>query len=423
MRQTEVGWPALTRKAPGVAAQMAFGGAVPVVGQEVLPAAPYEIPATGETTGGPSHLDVLRMCRDLALPLAHDTFADRLVVTGPMPGERSGRWPRPMADHDCVTARLALNALGQKPGTEALRDGLDYWARMNPFNPITDWLDGLVWDGVPRLDGWLSTYLGVAPGLWPSLVGPKFLIAMVARAMVPGTKVDTVLVLEGEQGLAKSTALEIVAGEAYFDDRLPPMHDKDALQHIQGLWLVEIGELASVRKSEIEEVKAFITSRVDRWRPAYGRHTIERPRQTVFAATTNADQYLADHTGNRRWWPVRCGEIALDALRRDREQLFAEAVHRWRVGERWWLDRSEEQVAQTVVEEREELDPWHEQIEQYCLTANGQPITMAGLLVTLGVETKAKHAGHSKRVAQVLRKLGWRRRKVPPHWNWAYVPQ
>ena len=165
---------------------------------------------------------------------------------------------------------------------------------------------------------------------------------MVARAYNPGCKRDEIVVLEGEQGTRKSTALNILATDDFFSDSLPNLHDKDAQQHLQGLWLVEIAELAAMKRSEVEDVKRFVSTRIDKFREPFGRHHIDSPRTAVFAATTNDDGYLKDPTGARRYWPIKCGAIDTDGLQRDRDQLFAEAMRRYRANERYWLvDREE----------------------------------------------------------------------------------
>lgn len=404
---TALGWSYLARHAPDAAAKATFGTLAPHDEQSI------QIPPSGGTTGGPSLLDVVQACRDWSLPVALDEFADRLVVTGPLPFERAApTYPRPLGDADYSTVQIAFNAMGRKVSKDALRDGVDYWARWNAINPVTDWLDGLQWDGTARLDGWIATYLDGEPVEWCRLIGAKFLIGMVARAIEPGCKMDNALVLEGAQGIAKSTALRALAGEAYFGDQLPNMRDKEALQFIAGLWLVEIGELAALNRSEVEDVKQFLTARVDRYRPSYGRLPVDRRRTTVFAATTNASEYLKDSTGNRRWWPVRCGTIDLEGLRRDRDQLFAEAVARYRSGERWWLTPEEEGSAAVQQQERQERDAWHDTVTAYCESVGSLPITMAGILRRLGYAEDRQNSQVTRRVAAILRSEGYEQKRV-----------
>ena len=198
-------------------------------------------------------------------------------------------------------------------------------AHEHPFHPVQEYLNGLVWDGAPRLQNWLTTYLGCVDSEFVRAVGPPWLVSAVARIFEPGCQVDTVLVLEGPQGLRKSSALRALVGDAWFTDHIAELGSKDAYLDLQGKWVIELSELASIRKAETEKVKAFLTARIDHFRPPYGRRAMDFRRQNVFAATTNDQEPFVDSSGNRRYWPVRCGQIDIDAISRDRDQLWAEA--------------------------------------------------------------------------------------------------
>lgn len=275
------------------------------------------------------------------------------------------KYPRDWSDTDDDFLQAFMQ---QVPGMATITmnqvlSGLRMYADRNRFNSVVDYLNGLHWDKIPRLNVLFSHYFRAENVAFANIVGPKFLIGMVSRAMNPGCKLDDMPIFEGEQGAKKSTALNILAGDDYFSDGLPNIHDKDAMQHLQGMWLIEIGELSAMRKSEAEEVKRFITSRTDKFRPPYGRNVIESPRTSVFAGTTNSETYLKDPTGARRFWPIRCGLIDLHGLRRDRDQLFAEAVTRYRANERFWLEGDvEEGLARSETDARQERDDWHDQI-------------------------------------------------------------
>jgi predicted P-loop ATPase len=227
-------------------------------------------------------------------------------------------------------------------------------------------LNGLVWDSEQRLDTWALTYLGTSDTPLHRAFGSLWAISAVARIMQPGAKVDHMLILEGPQGARKSTALKVLAGTDWFTDELAEIGSKDAAQQMRGVWVVEIAELDAIGRAEVSRIKAFLSRTVDRYRPPYERYVIDVPRQCVFAGSVNPDTYLRDETGNRRFWPVRCGTIDLDALRRDRDQLWAEAVARYRQGAIWWLqDPMLIAMADEVQAERMQSDAWEGLIERW----------------------------------------------------------
>jgi putative DNA primase/helicase len=166
--------------------------------------------------------------------------------------------------------------------------------------------------------------LGVANTDYSRAVGSRWLISPVARIFRPGAKADCCLILEGPQGIRKSTALRTLAGE-YFTDELADLGSKDAAMQTRGVWMIELSELDSLSHSEVARIKAFMSRTTDRFRPPYGMRLVESPRQCVFAGTVNHSTYLRDETGGRRFWPVTCGQIDIEALGRDRNQLWAEA--------------------------------------------------------------------------------------------------
>jgi predicted P-loop ATPase len=211
-------------------------------------------------------------------------------------------------------------------------------ADKNRFHPVRDWLSSLRWDGVERIDTWLKDY-AEAKALEPYLadVSRKVLVAMVKRVFEPGCKFDHVLILEGNQGTGKSTLLRKLA-DPWFSDATLNIGDKDAILTMQSKWLIELGELSSLGKAEVEQMKAFITQTTDRIRAPYGKRVEEFPRQCIFIGSTNLDEYLKDDTGNRRFWPVKVFGIDYKGLAATRDQLFAEAVQVYRMGEPLWLD-------------------------------------------------------------------------------------
>jgi predicted P-loop ATPase len=301
-------------------------------------------------------------------------------------------------------------------GKDVTHQAVDLRARERSFHPVRRWLDGLEWDGKARLNSWLAIYLGATSGdNYLAAVGSMFLISMVARVYEPGCKVDYMPVLEGDQGEVKSQACAVLAGK-WFSDGLPDIHHKDASQHLRNKWLVEVSELSAFTRAESEHLKAFISRDHERYRPPYGRTEVVEPRQCVFIGTTNKDTYLKDETGGRRFWPVVTGRIDVEALRHDRDQLFAEAVSRYSHGEHWWPDRAFEiEHIKPQQDERYDGDVWEDAIRGYVATLERVNVTTIAHNV-LGFDVLAKVGKPDQlRISATLTKLGWRISKYRGH--------
>ena len=305
-------------------------------------------------------------------------------------------------------------------------------ARGNEYHPVVKYLNGLNWDGEPRLDSWLEDYFGCIPtevqsSKYLAAVGRCVLISAVARAYKPGCKVDTCLILEGGQGRFKSTAVRTLAGDWYTDD-LRDITSKDASLQVQ-TWIVELSELDSLTRAEASHIKAFISRQVDKFRPPYGRRIEEFPRPGIFIGTVNPSEYLKDDTGARRFWPVETGHIHVEWLQQDRDQLWAEAQTRYMMGEPWWFDAStREELAGPMEESRRVQDPWEPRVMQYAsgFIANGaQYVSLQDILVVAldlklaNIDQKAQN-----RAAGILRSHGWKRRQYrsPQGRVWGYSP-
>jgi predicted P-loop ATPase len=174
-----------------------------------------------------------------------------------------------------------------------------------------------------------------------------------------------VLILEGAQGAGKSTAIRILCGDAYFGDSLPKLDSKDAADYVRGKWIIELAELSSVSKTEVEHVKAFITRTEEKFRPAYGRNEIAYQRRCVFIGTTNRTDYLRDETGNRRFWPIKLETVDIKAIERDRDKIWAAAKALYNAGEQWWLTDAEALLAQAQQERRTAVDPLYDEVAEW----------------------------------------------------------
>ena len=289
------------------------------------------------------------------------------------------------------------------------------------FHPIRDWLEALPpWDRTLRIAGLFPTYYGAKDSAFVRAVGKNFMIATVARIFSPGCKHDHVVVLEGAQGIGKSTSIQTLFGTEWATTARADISSKDFISGILGFWAIELSELSSLRRSQVEAIKAVISSTEDDVRLPYRRDTKRYPRQCVFIASTNEDSYLQDRTGNRRFWPIRCSSVDLDGLARDREQLFAEALFRFRAGEDWWTVPVEE--ARQEQESRVQVDAWAELIGPWLL--NKWEVTPKEIFEYLEIEASRRGHSESIRLGMVMRGLGWVKKRVrQPHGlEWIFVP-
>jgi predicted P-loop ATPase len=318
--------------------------------------------------------------------------------------------PRPVTDVDVAFLQKRLQHLGLKHiGKDATHQAVDACAWQHRFHPVRDYLNALRWDGVSRLEHFLPGYFGTEQSDYAETIGKMFVIGMAARILAPGCKCDHMLILEGPQGTLKSTACSILGG-AWFSDSLPEvMNAKDASQHLRGKWLIEISELHAIGRAEASQLKAFLTRTSERYRPSYGRREVIEPRQCVFVGTTNKSIYLRDETGGRRFWPIAAGTINVRALARDRDQLFAEAVHCYKSGERWWPDAALEREHIVVQQAaRYEADAWEEPIQKL-LDKEDRVTVYQVAREALGMDTDRIGTADQRRIAGILEHLGWHR--------------
>jgi predicted P-loop ATPase len=338
--------------------------------------------------------------------LAFNEFALGTVVLKSTPWGivPKGEW----SDHEDRRATEWLQQQGILVSVEVAGQAVQTAARDHPFHPVRAYLQELAWDGVERLDRWLCTYLGADDTEYSHAIRSRWLISAVARIFRPGTKADCCLILEGPQGIRKSTALRTLAGE-YFTDELAELGSKDAAMQTRGVWIIELSELDSLSHSEVARIKAFMSRTTDRFRPPYGMRLVELLRQCVFAGTVNHSTYLRDETGGRRFWPVTCGRIDIDALARDRDQLWAEAKARFDAGAVWWLETAElVQMATDQQMERYEDDPWEEVIGPW---VDGRlSVSISDVLQKCVQKPQALWTQTDKnRAARCLKALGWGR--------------
>lgn len=241
--------------------------------------------------------------------LAYDEFGERLLITRSPPPAREGDatvpgpYPRPWGGEDVALVQAHLQRVwSHRFSRQTVEEAMPVEAKRCRFHPVRDWLDGLPWDGTPRLDTWLRKAFGCPDDPYHAAAGAKFLIAAARRIRRPGVKFDHTPVFEGLQGLGKSTALRRLFGDDWFSDAMPDdLAGKDAAMALNGVWCLELAELQQLIRSEPATVKAFLSRQVDRYRPPYGKTYVDRPRQSVLVGTTNDEEWLSDATGNRRF--------------------------------------------------------------------------------------------------------------------------
>ena len=303
---------------------------------------------------------ILRHDPGLTRCLALNEMDHNIVVTRSLPW-RTVKGMSQWVDADDASLRHYMEKFYGLYGKDRIFDAVNVVASENKFHPVRDYLDECEWDGVPRVETLLVDYLGAEDNAYTRTVTRKTLVAAVARVYQPGCKFDYMLTIRGRQGLGKSAFISKLGGQ-WFSDSFTTLQGKDAYEQVLGVWIMEVGELAGMRKAEAETIKLYISKQTDRFRPAYGRRTQEFPRQCIFIGTTNEEQFLRDTTGNRRFWVVDTPndpsrdlfeELTPDMIR----LIWAEAVEMYRAGEKLFLPKELETRAREIQATYEEENP------------------------------------------------------------------
>jgi hypothetical protein len=369
---------------------------------------------------GANMAHVLEHHPDWSGKLSYDLFADRPLLSG-----------QPLRDEDVTTiSHWAAKNLQFEPGADKAYAAIVVVARKNAIHPLQAYLEGVTWDRTPRLDRMLHTHFTAADTPWTRAVGSKWMLSAVARAFEPGCKADCMLVLEAKQGTRKSTGLKALCPlEAWFGDSALPIGEKDAYVVLRNKWIYEVAELNALKGRDITWIKAFLSAPSDYYRAPYERLAKDHPRQGVFAGSTNEAEYLEDRTGGRRFWPVEClGVVDTDAIARDRDQLWAEAVWRYASGEAWHLDTlelshlaEEEQEARTIRDDWVDLihtwltreTVWEKNVKTTRPRNLPNGVTTGEVLVgALGFEADRITKAASTRCGCCLRELGWQAKQL-----------
>lgn len=283
----------------------------------------------------------------LAGHIVHDLFTGMDSAKDGLPwNKNANQW----TDTDDANLRVWLEKHYDITGKEKIADALTAVLTRHSYHPIRDYLNGLTWDGVPRLDRIIIDYMGAEDSELNRAMSRKHFVAAVARVFNPGCKYDYCLIMSGAEGIGKSTLLRVMGGR-WFNDSITTLEGKEGMEQLRRAWVVELGELSSIKRSDVEQVKAHLSKQVDIYRAAYARRVLEHPRQCVFCGTTNEALFLKGDTGNRRFWVIPVvAELRKyrdwnEAIRRDRDQLWAEAVHYYKQGEPLYLSKELEAQA------------------------------------------------------------------------------
>ncbi len=333
-----------------------------------------------------------------------DAFAERVTIFQDCPAGAPGLFED--VNLGATTKWLQTSRWRLEVGPKMVAEAMRTVAATNTIHPLQDRLNSFVWDGKARLDTWTSVYLGAEDTPVHREMGLRWMLSAVLRAFVPGSKADVALILEGPQGLRKSTALRIL-GLGWFSDQISPINGTKApSEDLPGVWIMEFSELDAMSRAQVSATKDFIVRCSDRYRSSYGHYVGSHPRQCVFAGSTNDATYLRDPSGARRFSPIACGVINIELLKADVEQLWAEALQRWRNGERTYTsDVSMLDAIKSHTLSRYEFDVWHERVANYAKTF--APVSADEVINHLGIPVDRRTPHDASRVVKILRVLGY----------------
>lgn len=368
----------------------------------------------------PNFHNTIEALLGLGVEFSFDEFKGQKVIGGHYLQEYAG----PLTDRAEVFLRRAIRLRWEfDVKKDPLHEAITELCEVNRFDSLCDHLDALPkWDGSPRLDSWLADYCGAKDSPMVRQAGAAFLTAAVVRAFEPGAKFDYMLILVGQQGIRKSAALRVLASgelDSTCTDRFsdaPILGAKDGREVLEltggGVWIQECAELDGITKKDVSALKAMIVRTHDKGRLVWSRTPIEVPRRFVLAGTTNERRFLQDPTGNRRFWPVDVEQIDLAGLAAARDQLFAEALARYRSGDyRLWLEGEAEAEAAAAQADRVVIDEgFREMLE--LIKAEGEHegrrfVSNERVYRTLGLDRRNRAGAIAHRVRSVMEQLGW----------------
>lgn len=346
----------------------------------------------------------------------------RIFVHRDLPGLLRGDdiRPRPLQDFDVEKCQMWMQGHGGMltVSKDTIFAAIRQTSKFFEYHPIKDYFDTIKWDGTPRLDELLIKYCGAEDIPYSRKIARLFMIGMVRRMWEPGCKMDYMLVLEGTQGIGKSTLAKVLAGEEFFGEaHFKDLDSSDTSTFIKNKWVVEFGEMHALRKSEVNELKMWLTKQVEDYRPKYGRENVTEARQCVFIGTSNSSEYLNDSSGARRFWPVACKFVNLELLHRDRDQIIAEAIEAMHAGETNFPERVfEKEHFESQQALRRISDPW---------TGFLEPLTYKYKFIGLDLACQVLRLERSKvdrlafeRIRDCMARLGWEPHRTKTARGW-----
>ncbi len=349
-----------------------------------------------------------------------NTFSNQVEFAKAPPWDKDHPIGSQVTDDDLIYFKYYLGKHAKfEPPVSLLMEGIIALAKNNCYHPVRKYLNDLEWDGQKRLDDWLFNAAGVAKDAYTVAVARKILVAAVRRVFFPGCEFHSMMILEGGQGIGKSTLVKTLGGPFYANISFGNI-DKDTVDAMQGRWIIEVDELVGFGRADLEKMKSFLTTPVDRARLSYQRTTKPFPRQNVFIGTTNPvgdNTYFRDESGNRRFWPVKCGTMNVAWMRENRDQLFAEAMIVYKAGETIYLDTQEAiELAQVAQEERLAVDPWTEIIAKHLNDPQKglftQYVSVLDLAGELGIPKERLGRMEAIRIGVIMKKMGYLSRRI-----------
>lgn len=342
----------------------------------------------------------------------YDTFSYQYMIIGPIPGEKRDEYFEEIDD----THISKMHMWFVKKGLTSLKENdaykaMQYACHQVVIHPLHEYFHRLKWDGVSRVNHLMLNGFGAEDCKHSELASKALMLSVAARVLYPGCKVDLMVMLEGEQGVGKSSGCRALLPKVgWFLDHLGDIDNKDTLELLFGTLIVEHAELAGMNKKDSASIKSFLSRQRDRFRRAYALSSKVVKRRPVFIGTTNESNYLSDPTGNRRYVPIVATNVDIKWIVDNRDQLWAEAMERVKGGEPWWFTKEEEASVNEVIKTKLERDVWEGMVLSYCKGMDF--VTVEEILKVIKIDQGSHTRGDGTRIGNILRMNGWEHKQL-----------